>query len=148
MSFFNAVNISASGLTAQRLRMDVISQNIANVDTTRTEDGTPYKRKIALFQERNTDYSFSGYFNDAMSKTNSGYGVRVSNIVKDNSEGTKVYEPEHPDADEDGYVEKPNVNIVEEMVNMISSTRSYEANVTAMNNAKTMINKTLEIASK
>ena len=145
MGFFNSMNISASGLTAQRLRMDVISQNIANVDTTRTENGTPYKKKTILFQERGGGHSFSGVLNDAVGKSISGNGVRATRIVEDNSPGSQVYEPSHPDADENGYVMKPNVNIVEEMVNMISATRSYEANVTAMNSTKSMIAKTLEL---
>ena len=145
MGFFNSLDVNATGLSAQQLRMDVISQNIANVDTTKTENGTPYKRKIALFQER-TQSPFSKYFNDAMSKSVAGNGVRVSRIVEDESEGTKVYEPGHPEADEEGYITKPNVNIVTEMVNMISASRSYEANITAMNLTKGMIAKTLEIS--
>lgn len=146
MGFFNSMNISATGLTAQRLRMDIISQNIANVDTTRTEDGTAYKRKTVLFQERNDNPSFNSYFKNAMSKAVSGNGVRVTRIAEDDSPGSQVYEPSHPDADENGYVTKPNVNIVEEMVNMISATRSYEANITAINSTKSMIAKTMEIS--
>ena len=145
MSLFNTLNVSSSGLTAQQLRMDVISQNIANVDTTRTETGEAYKRKTVLFQERSNKYSFSDYFNESVSRTNSGNGVRVTKIVEDQTPGARVYEPGHPDADEDGYVTKPNVNIVEEMVNMISASRSYEANVTAISNTKAMIARTLEI---
>lgn len=147
MGFFDSMNISSSGLTAQRLRMDIISQNIANVETTRTEKGTPYKRKTVLFQEKtDNSYPFKSYLKDAMSNSLSGNGVRVSRIAEDNSQGAKVYDPSHPDADADGYVEKPNVNIVEEMVNMISATRSYEANITALNSTKSMIEKTLEIS--
>jgi flagellar basal-body rod protein FlgC len=146
MGFFSTMDISASGLTAQRLRMDVLSQNIANADTTRTENGGPYRRKTVLFQEKGNDYPFSNFFNDAMSRSVSGSGVRVSRIVEDSSPGSQVYEPSHPDADENGYITKPNVNIVEEMVNMISASRSYEANITAINNTKAMITKTLEIS--
>lgn len=145
MGFLDSMNVSASGLTAQQVRMDIISQNIANVDTTRTENGTPYKRKIALFQERADGTSFSSRLGTAMGSAKSGNGVRVSKIVEDEREGAKVYEPSHPDADADGYITKPNVNIVEEMVNMISASRSYEANITAMNATKAMVNKTLEI---
>jgi len=147
MGFFGSMNVSATGLSAQRFRMDVISQNIANVDTTRTEDGTPYKRKLTLFEERKDNNSFSNFFTNALSLSGAEYGngVRVSRVVEDQSEGTKVYEPSHPDADEDGYVLKPNVNIVNEMVNMIAASRSYEANLTAMNATKSMITKTLEI---
>lgn len=145
MGFLNTMNVSASGLTAQQARMDIISQNIANVDTTKTENGTPYKRKITLFQERSGEASFSARLGTAMNGKVSGRGVRVSKVVEDERPGAKVYEPSHPDADADGYITKPNVNIVEEMVNMISASRSYEANITAMNATKAMINKTLEI---
>lgn len=144
MSFFGSLDVSTSALTAQRLRMDIISQNIANSDTTRTEDGTPYKRKVVLFEEIGNSSSFSSFLNSAMD-SQVGQGVRVSNVVKDETPGNKVYDPDHPDADEDGYLTKPNVNVVEEMVNMISASRSYEANITAINTTKTMIAKTLEI---
>ncbi|NLK96948.1 flagellar basal body rod protein FlgC [Defluviitalea saccharophila] len=144
MSFFNSMNINASGLTAQRLRMDIISQNIANINTTRTENGQPYRRKTVLFEERNTSPSFGSILKNSMEQLN-GSGVRVSRIAEDNSDFKLVYEPEHPDADENGYVRMPNVNIIEEMVNMISANRSYEANVTAMNTNKNMALKALEI---
>ena len=149
MSLFDSMNISATGLTAQRLRMDVISQNMANINTTRTEDGTPYKRKITLFQEIKGGAIFTDYLDDALRRTADrsfeGQGVRVSEIVNDETEGSKVYEPGHPDADAEGYVTMPNVNMVAEMVNMISASRSYEANITAINTTKAMIAKTLEI---
>ncbi len=144
MSFFGSLDTSASALTAQRLRMDVISQNMANVDTTRTEDGEPYKRKIVLFQEIGSKSSFARYLGKAMD-SDVGQGVRVTNIVDDETPGSRFYDPTHPDADEDGYVTNSNVNIVEEMVNMISASRSYEANITAINTTKSMIAKTLEI---
>jgi flagellar basal-body rod protein FlgC len=167
MSFSNTTIISASALTAQRLRQDVIAQNLANVDTTRTEDGGAYKRKIVLFQERTEgDSAFSRMignvmqqnagsagaaagmnFRDIFNYTTKGEGVRVSRIVDDETPGTMVYEPGHPDADENGYVTRPNVNPVVEMVNMISATRAYEANVTAMGTTKSMVSKTLEIAT-
>lgn len=143
MSFFNALNTSATALTAQRLRMDVISENLANSDTTKTENGTPYKRKTVLFQEINSRSAFDTYLNRAMNSS-AGYGVRVTKIVEDDRPGNKVYEPGHPDADKDGYVIQPNVNVVEEMINMISANRSYEANITAINTTKSMIAKTLE----
>jgi len=146
MAFFDATNISATALTAQRLRMDVISENIANVNTTRTAAGGPYKRKTVIFQEMNPDDpSFQSSFKQVLGSADKGLGVRVSRIVEDNSPGPLSYDPAHPDADEDGYVRLPNINIVEEMVNMISASRSYEANITAMNSSKAMINKTLEI---
>jgi len=141
---FNALNISATGLTAQRLRMDTISQNIANINTTRTAEGGPYRRKHAVFQEIQTQ-NFSRIFQNALSRPVLGAGVRISEIASDNAPGDRVYEPGHPDADADGYVTMPNVNIIEEMVNMISASRSYEANVTALNSSKSMIAKTMEI---
>ena len=145
MSFFNAMNTNASGLTAQRLRMDVISENIANAETTRTAEGGPYKRKVAVFQEINSTSPFSSVFQNSILRVAQGNGVRVSEIVKDESPGMLRYDASHPDADADGYVRMPNINIVEEMVNMISSSRSYEANITAINNTKSMLARTLEL---
>ena len=148
MSFFSALDISASGLTAQRLRMDIIAENIANVETTRTETGGPFKRKTVLFQERGSVGPFVEFFSRAMGGVvKDPGGVRVSRVVEDQRPGAKVYDPSHPDADAEGYVTKPNVNIVEEMVNMISASRSYEANVTAFNATKSMLAKTLELGS-
>ena len=144
MSFFSSLDTSASALTAQRLRMDVISQNMANVDTTRTENGGPYQRKVVLFQEIGSKASFAQYLGKAMD-SDVGKGVRVTKIVNDETPGSRIYDPTHPDADEDGYVTNSNVNVVEEMVNMISANRSYEANITAINTTKAMIAKTLEI---
>lgn len=149
MSFFNAINTSASGLTAQRLRMDVISENLANANTTRTADGTAYKRKIVLFQEREQATTFEQCFAQATGNVGiNGKGVRVSRIVNDETKGALVYDPTHPDANEEGYVEQSNVNIVQEMVNLISASRSYEANVTSINTSKSMLTKTLEIAAR
>lgn len=146
MSLFNSMNVSASGLTAQRLRMDVISQNIANVNTTRTAHGTPYKRQTVIFEEAQAS-PFSVHLDNAISSEPLARGVRVSGIVADQTPGNMVYDPNHPHADENGYVEMPNVNIVEEMVNMISASRSYEANITAINVTRSMIAKTLEISA-
>ncbi|MDF2986902.1 MAG: flagellar basal-body rod protein FlgC [Eubacterium sp.] len=145
MGFFTSLDIGASGLTAQRLRMDTISQNIANINTTRTEDGTPYRRREVIFEERTGSDSFASALTDAGNKLTNGQGVRVSKIAEDSSEFKKVYDPGHPDADKDGYVSMPNVDIVTEMVNMISATRSYEANVTSINATKSMAVKALEI---
>jgi flagellar basal-body rod protein FlgC len=152
MSFFHTMNVSASGLTAQRLRMDIIAENIANVNTTRTADGGPYRRKTVLFEEIGGADPFSMMFANITGMGGSipapqGMGVRVSRIVEDNSPGLLTYDPTHPDADELGYVRMPNVNIVEEMVNMIAATRSYEANITAMGTVRTMISRTLEIGT-
>ena len=147
MANFNGLNISASGMSAQRLRMDLISQNIANVNTTRDENGDPYRRKTVVFAERD-----SGTFDKLLSKVagqasnREGNGVKVTAIVEDHVTPMKsVYDPSHPDADEDGYVMMPNVNTVTEMTNLISATRSYEANVTAFNATKSMLLKGLEV---
>lgn len=146
MGLFDSFNVSASALTAQRLRMDVISQNIANVNTTRTEDGTPYRRKTVVFQEKESDISFSQYLSEqSRSRFLTGGGVRVTEIAEDPTPFKDVYDPSHPDADENGIVRMPNVEIVSEMVNMISATRAYEANITALNASKSMASKALEI---
>ncbi|WP_010249088.1 flagellar basal body rod protein FlgC [Acetivibrio cellulolyticus] len=144
MGYFSSLDIGASGLTAQRLRMDTISQNIANANTTRTENGTAYRRKVVVFEEKSSDTPFSEYLNES-SKKMVGGGVRVARITEDTSALKKIYDPGHPDADENGYVEMPNVDILTEMVNMISATRSYEANVTSINTTKSMAMKALEI---
>ena len=151
MGFFNSMNIAASGLTANRLRMDVISENIANVNTTRTADGGPYRRKTVLFETMTDNEPFNLVFNNVfgtwggLQPAPQGKGVRVSRIVEDDTPGMLQFDPSHPDADEEGYVRMPNINIVEEMVNMISATRSYEANITAMQNFRTMTQRTLEL---
>jgi len=146
MGYLKGLDTSASALTAQRLRMDTISQNIANANTTRTENGTPYRRKEVLFEEKNSNAPFSQYLKDAEGGADSaGNGVRVSQIVEDTSPLKQVYDPGNPDADQNGYVQMPNVDIVTEMVNMISATRAYEANITALNSTKGMATKALEI---
>lgn len=148
MGFLSGMDISASGLTAQRLRMDVISENIANIDTTRTENGTPYRRKYVTFEER------EGSFADELRRAGSrggqtqaaSGGVRVLQVGEDtDTPGKLVYDPTHPDANEEGYVELPNVDLAQEMVDMLSAYRSYEANITAFNAYKDMALKTLEI---
>ncbi|SHJ05509.1 flagellar basal body rod protein FlgC [Lutispora thermophila] len=144
MALFDSINISASGLTAERLRMDIISQNIANANTTRTSDGMPYRRKMVVFKEASVNQPFSYYLSNAQNSIKKS-GVKVSQIVEDKSEFKLVYNPGHPDADENGYVKMPNVDIMVEMVNMISATRAYEANVTSINSTKSMIMKALEI---
>lgn len=144
MSFMDAMNISASGMSAQRLRMDIISQNIANVNTTRTEDGGAYKRKTVIFEEKGAN-SFEQVL-QSQTGIATGNGVKVSEIVEDNETPmNKVYDPTNPDADTDGYVTYPNVNTVTEMTDLIDASRSYEANVTAFNATKNMALKTLEM---
>lgn len=140
---FNAMDVSASGMTAQRTRMDVISQNIANVNTTRDENGDVYKRQTVVFQE-NANVSFDTILSNKLSPYKAK-GVKIRAIVEDNSEGIMSYEPNHPDADENGYVTYPNVNTVTEMTNLIDASRSYEANATAFNAAKAMAAKGLEL---
>ncbi|WP_018250104.1 flagellar basal body rod protein FlgC [Orenia marismortui] len=140
MGLFNNFNISASGLTAQRLRMDLISSNIANANTTKAEDGKPYRRKLPVF---------SAKLKDEINKFNTGEdvgnGVEVSSIQESKEPYKLVYNPNHPEANESGYVEMPNINIVSEMTDMISATRAYEANVTALNSAKSMAQSALKI---
>ena len=143
MNFFNALNISTSGLTAQRLRMNVISSNLANINSTRTKEGGPYIRKDIVFKAISPNHSFNEVLENHL--MNGIKDVKVVDIVNDNKEPIMKYNPGHPDADENGYVKTPNINIVEEMVNMISATRSYEAGVTAINATKNMALKALEI---
>ena len=147
MSMFSAFNISASGLTAQRYRMDIISENVANANTTRTQDGTPYRRKIVTFEEKGGQTSFSRVLGKAAySHGYTGQGVKVTGVYEDHeTEMNMVYDPSHPDADENGYVTYPNVNIVTEMTNMIDASRAYEANATALNASKSMALQGLQI---
>ncbi len=144
MSLFQSFDINTSGLTAQRFRMDVISENVANVTTTRTEDGTPYTRKIVTLREKNVTP-----FSKVLSNTREAYlgnGVKVSKVSEDTeSEYVMNYDPSHPDADENGYVSYPNVNIITEMTNMIDASRSYEANLTAFETSKAIALKGLEL---
>jgi flagellar basal-body rod protein FlgC len=148
MRVFNGMNISASALTAQRFRMDVISSNMANAETTRANfvngEWQPYRRKMVEFEPVNG--SFNSYLNKAMKESKTpGQGVRVREVVEDETPFTYVYNPEHPDANADGYVAMPNVDPLKEMIDMMSATRSYEANVTALNATKSMLMKALEI---
>ena len=142
MGMFDAIDSAASGLTAERLRMDVISNNIANVNTTRTAEGGPYRRQLVTFEPQTTGNSFASILSNQMGQ---GSGVRVSGITKDQSPLRQVYDPNHPDANKSGYVEMPNVNVVTEMVDMITASRSYEANVTVINAAKSMASQALSI---
>ena len=149
MSMFHSMNTTASALTSQRLRMDVISSNMANADTTRSEyvngEWRPYTRKSVVLQSKENG-SFSNLLQKAMGKSNNeGDGVQVTQIIKDDTPFELVYNPEHPDANADGYVEMPNVDPLREMVDLMSTTRSYEANVTVLNASKGMMMKALEI---
>ena len=170
MSFLNSLNISGSALTAQRLRLDIVSENISNMDTTRTENGGPYRRKVVEFQpigeegfktalesaiERargnyhnrriNVDpINHSAHFHARAERTNDR-GVRVSDIIEDETPFKTIYDPTHPDADEYGYVELPNVELIKKVIDAMSASRSYEANVTALNAVKLMASKALEV---
>jgi len=141
MKSFNTFRISASGLSAERLRMDTIASNIANVSTTRGKNGKPYRRKVALFQENlNKELNKqTGKLEDEM------LGVKAVGVEEDKTDLRRVYNPTHPDADKDGYVLMPNVNVLNEMADMMVSVRSYEANVDAINSEKGMFMKALEI---
>ena len=142
MAFLDSLNITGSALTAERFRTDIILQNIANQRTTRTEDGGPYRRKQVVFREQQMD--FKSQLNRALS-TSGGGGVIAEEVVESENPFVPVYDPTHPDADEDGYVMMPNVNSAEEMVDLMAATRAYEANVTALNIAKSMTLKALDI---
>ena len=150
MSMFSAFNVNASGMTAQRLRMDIISENVANANTTRTEDGTPYVRKIVTFATKGEDRS--GGFHKVLKGATAAYvgqGVKVNGIYEDTeSEQNLVYDPSHPDADENGYVSYPNVNIVTEMTNLIDASRAYEANATAFSASKSMAQQGLQLSQQ
>jgi flagellar basal-body rod protein FlgC len=143
MGLFDAINISGSGLSAERLRMDVTAENLANAQSTRGADGQPYRRKEVVLQQADG-------FGEALKTASAGLtqpsrGVQVSAIVEDEAPNRQVYDPGHPDANPQGYVEMPNVDPVTEMVDLISASRAYEANVTAMQTAKSMFSKTLDL---
>tara|TARA_A100001037_G_C14624879_1_gene403174 strand:- start:32 stop:463 length:432 start_codon:yes stop_codon:yes gene_type:complete len=143
MSFFESIKISSSGLSAQRQRMNILSSNLANAQTTRTENGTPYRRKDVVFSAVPTDFR-------KMLDSHSEFPLRQVKVVEiheDQRDPKKVFDPTHADADEKGYVSMPNIQVMTEMVNLITATRSYEANVTALNAAKDMAQKALEIGA-
>ena len=144
MDFMTALDISASGLTAERTQINIISMNLANVKTTRTEYGGPYRRKSVEMAATPVDDSFSKQMRGALDRELRG--VRVMNVVQDTRPFKMVYEPGHPDADADGMVKYPDINVVEEMANLMTAQRGYEANVTSIDTIKAMYNKALEIA--
>ena len=143
MDFFSALDTSASGLSAQRIRMNVISSNLANIHTTRTPEGGPYQRKDVVFAAGGQASDFNSMLRDRMADPSTP--VEVVGVVNDTKEPLLKYDPQHPDADDSGYVALPNINLMEEMVNLLSATRSYEANVSAIKASKSMIQKALEI---
>jgi flagellar basal-body rod protein FlgC len=139
MSFLDSLSISASALSAERLRMSVTAENLANAQTTRTDEGGPYRRKVVQLAEE------GGSFGVQLGRAMQGGGVRVAAVTQDTTPLKSVYDPGHPDADARGYVQMPNVEPVEEMVDLITESRAYEANVTAMQTAKQMFTKTLDL---
>jgi len=142
MAFLNSMNIVGSALTAERFRTDIILQNLANINTTMTAEGTPYRRQQVVFQERGIN------FKDALDSERykiSGGGVRVAQVVESQTEFTPVYNPNHPHANENGYVMMPNVNRAEETVELMAATRAYESNMTALKVVQAMAMKALEI---
>ena len=146
MSVFKSFGVNASGMAAERYRLDIISENIANANTTRTEEGTPYRRKIVTFAEKDVDATSFGAIYAKARGYHTGDGVKVTRVHEDTTTDLiKVYDPAHPDADENGYVMYPNVNTITEMTNMIDATRAYEANATAFSASKNMAQRGLQI---
>jgi flagellar basal-body rod protein FlgC len=153
MSFWNSLRIASSSLSAQRLRLDIISNNIANAETTRTEEGGPYQRQDVVFSPQGSNSLTPQFLNVLRSFRGSNTslpmssvsGVRVNSIITDTTSGPRIYDPSHPDADAEGYVNYPNVNLVVEMTNMLSATRSYEAGLAVVDASKRMAQKALEI---
>ena len=144
MDFFNSMNISSSGLAAQRVRMNILSSNLANANTTRTPEGGPYRRQDAVFSATPfNDSPFDNLLDEAWGTELKK--VKVVQLHKDQREPRTVFDPSHPDADAKGYVKMPNIQVMTEMVNMIAATRAFEANTTAMNASKSMAMKALEI---
>lgn len=148
MSLFGALSVSASGMSAQRTRAELLVQNLANSETTRTPEGGPYRRRDAVFESGSQAQPFSSLFQNALSQNNLNdglTGVQVADVIEDPSEGEKRYQPGHPDADKDGYVQFPNVNPATDMVDLLSAQRGYEGNVTAMSAVKDMILRSIDL---
>ncbi|MBF0476103.1 MAG: flagellar basal body rod protein FlgC [Deltaproteobacteria bacterium] len=146
MDFLSSLSISSSGLTAQRVRMDLISSNLANVNSTQTEAGGPYRRKEPVFQSVPVDESFRSLYDKQLNLPDKINRVQVVDIVENPKDFRMQYNPNHPQADKDGYVAMPNVNVVEEMANMIEANRSFEANVAVISTTKSMAMKALSIS--
>ena len=149
MAFLSSMNIIGSGLTAEQLRLDVVSENITNMNTTRTEAGGAYRRKMVVFEAQDGRDSFRSIMASRSLASNAGYsaagGVRVTEIAEDPSDLKLVYDPAHPDANAEGYVEMPNVTLVKEVTDAMAATQAYSAGVTALNSLKTVVNQALEI---
>ncbi len=146
MSFLSTLNISGSGMTAQRLRLDVVSDNIANLETTRTEDGGPYRRKMVILQAQEPSFrEILEGVRTGQTKNPTGDGVKAIAVVEDQTELKPVYDPTHPDADEDGYVMMPNIDLVKETADAMAASHAYQANITAFNTTKQMAQSALEV---
>jgi flagellar basal-body rod protein FlgC len=143
MGFYTSIEVSATGLSAERLAMDTIANNIANVNTTRTAEGGPFKRQLVVYAQKNEPAPQTAGALDAADPARSRAGVEVVGIVKDQGPDRLIYDPTHPDADGNGYVHMPNIDIVKEMVDMMAASRAYEANVTAIQEARAMGTATL-----
>jgi flagellar basal-body rod protein FlgC len=143
MSLFSALSVSASGMAAQRARTELLVENLANSETTRTPDGGPYRRKDAVFQSADVGSSFADLFNVETDPQSTG--VKVSEISVDQSEPEKRYLPGHPDADKDGYVAFPKINPAEDMVDLMGATRNYEGNIAAISAVKDMIQRSIDL---
>jgi len=143
-SLFSSMHISASGMSAQRSRMDIVSENIANAESTRTEEGGPYRRRQVVFQSVAPEKRFTDIFSSSLG-SKQAQSVKVADVILDTRPFQEVHDPSHPDADANGMVKLPNVNSVEEMVNLNSAARSFEANVTALEASKRMFLKSLEL---
>jgi len=139
MNFLKSLETSASGLSAQRKRMDIIASNLANIETTRTEKGGPYRRKMVVMRTKEMDQDFDTIFNSSVK------GVQIDDIVEDQTPFKKVYNPSHPDADSDGYLYKPNVDLIVETTNMMMARRAFEANIAAIKATRQLVIKALEI---
>lgn len=148
MSLFSVLSVSASGMAAQRQRAELLVQNLANSETTRTPEGGPYRRRDAIFESAPQNSPFGSVFQAAFQngvEAGAVEGVQVAEVIEDPSEGQKRYEPGHPDADPDGYVTYPNINPAEDMVDLLSAQRGYEGNVAAMSAVKDMIQHSIDL---
>ena len=143
MDFMTAMDISASGLSAERTNMNIISMNLANVQTTRTPEGGPYQRRRVVFRSAPVEAPFEKAVQSALDRDVKG--VKVARVEKDGRPFKQVHEPDHPDADQDGYVLYPDINVMEEMANMLTATRAYEANLSSITTIKTMLSQALQI---
>lgn len=145
MDLFKIFSVSGSGMAAQRSRMTVVAGNLANAETTRTPDGGPYRRRDIIFQSAPTDSEFAAQLGELGESSNAAQGVEVVGVKQSSRPPRKIFDPNHPDANPDGYVSLPDINPMEEMVDMLSAVRSYEANLTTYNTTKSLIRKILDI---